>query len=182
MFGPAYFVEYLIKESPCTKSQASSCALQPPNPEVSIPECLQNLRCVLTDHLYVFVEHKWYMRCRNAQDTCLPLKEKLFRDDLDAIISDCKYSFHQQCDAFKMITGGCKISSLVGGGPTFKWSNPFGFGYSIVSHSLDHLLLKKNDVKQTFFERIQPKWGVCLETIWSTPGRNVNWHNVSLHN
>uniref|UniRef100_A0A480SUZ7 Fetuin-B isoform 1 n=1 Tax=Sus scrofa TaxID=9823 RepID=A0A480SUZ7_PIG len=33
VFGPAYFVEYLIKESPCTKSQASSCALQPPNPE-----------------------------------------------------------------------------------------------------------------------------------------------------
>ncbi|XP_058919744.1 fetuin-B isoform X3 [Kogia breviceps] len=30
VFGPAYFVEYLIKES-CTKSQASSCALQPPN-------------------------------------------------------------------------------------------------------------------------------------------------------
>ncbi|XP_054441060.1 fetuin-B [Pteronotus mesoamericanus] len=27
--GPANFVEYLIKESPCTKSQASSCALQP---------------------------------------------------------------------------------------------------------------------------------------------------------
>ncbi|XP_044111064.1 fetuin-B isoform X3 [Neovison vison] len=27
--GPAYFVEYLIKESPCTKSQASNCALQP---------------------------------------------------------------------------------------------------------------------------------------------------------
>ncbi|KAB1283988.1 Fetuin-B [Camelus dromedarius] len=26
--GPAYFVEYLIKESPCTISQASSCALQ----------------------------------------------------------------------------------------------------------------------------------------------------------
>ncbi|VCX41046.1 unnamed protein product [Gulo gulo] len=31
--GPAYFVEYLIKESPCTKSQASSCALQPPDSE-----------------------------------------------------------------------------------------------------------------------------------------------------
>ncbi|XP_024624389.1 fetuin-B isoform X3 [Neophocaena asiaeorientalis asiaeorientalis] len=30
VFGPAYFVEYLIKES-CTQSQASSCALQPPN-------------------------------------------------------------------------------------------------------------------------------------------------------
>ncbi|XP_012412724.1 fetuin-B isoform X2 [Trichechus manatus latirostris] len=28
VFGPAYFVEYLIKESPCTKSQASSCSLQ----------------------------------------------------------------------------------------------------------------------------------------------------------
>lgn len=28
-FGFGYFVEYLIKESPCTKSQASSCALQP---------------------------------------------------------------------------------------------------------------------------------------------------------
>ncbi|XP_067594459.1 fetuin-B [Pseudorca crassidens] len=30
VFGAAYFVEYLIQES-CTKSQASSCALQPPN-------------------------------------------------------------------------------------------------------------------------------------------------------
>ncbi|KAM4887884.1 fetuin-B [Thomomys bottae] len=28
--GPAYFVEYLIKESPCTQSQDSSCSLQPP--------------------------------------------------------------------------------------------------------------------------------------------------------
>lgn len=28
VFGPAYFVEYLVKESPCTKSQASSCSLQ----------------------------------------------------------------------------------------------------------------------------------------------------------
>ncbi|XP_015455374.1 fetuin-B isoform X3 [Pteropus alecto] len=28
VFGPATFVEYLIKESPCTKSEASSCALQ----------------------------------------------------------------------------------------------------------------------------------------------------------
>ncbi|KAG3271128.1 fetuin B [Ictidomys tridecemlineatus] len=28
VFGPSYFVEYLIKESPCTKSQASSCTLQ----------------------------------------------------------------------------------------------------------------------------------------------------------
>ncbi|KAM6160963.1 fetuin-B [Erethizon dorsatum] len=26
--GPAYFVEYLIRESPCNKSQASSCSLQ----------------------------------------------------------------------------------------------------------------------------------------------------------
>ncbi|XP_008054569.1 fetuin-B [Carlito syrichta] len=26
--GPAFFVEYLVKESPCTKSQASSCSLQ----------------------------------------------------------------------------------------------------------------------------------------------------------
>ncbi|EHB12510.1 Fetuin-B [Heterocephalus glaber] len=26
--GPAYFVEYLIRESPCTKSQASSCSLK----------------------------------------------------------------------------------------------------------------------------------------------------------
>ncbi|XP_057595484.1 fetuin-B isoform X2 [Hippopotamus amphibius kiboko] len=33
VFGPAYFVEYLIKESPCTKSQASSCTLQPSNSE-----------------------------------------------------------------------------------------------------------------------------------------------------
>lgn len=31
--GPAYFVEYLIRESPCTKSQASTCALQPPDSE-----------------------------------------------------------------------------------------------------------------------------------------------------
>ncbi|XP_076973948.1 fetuin-B [Tamandua tetradactyla] len=29
VFGPAYFVEYLIKETPCTKSQASSCSLLP---------------------------------------------------------------------------------------------------------------------------------------------------------
>ncbi|XP_063478391.1 fetuin-B isoform X3 [Symphalangus syndactylus] len=28
VFGPSYFVEYLIKESPCTKSQARSCSLQ----------------------------------------------------------------------------------------------------------------------------------------------------------
>ncbi|KFO33180.1 fetuin-B [Fukomys damarensis] len=28
VFGPAYFVEYLIKESPCTKPQASSCSLR----------------------------------------------------------------------------------------------------------------------------------------------------------
>lgn len=27
MVGPAYFVEYLIQESPCTKSQAGSCSL-----------------------------------------------------------------------------------------------------------------------------------------------------------
>uniref|UniRef100_H0VIN5 Fetuin B n=1 Tax=Cavia porcellus TaxID=10141 RepID=H0VIN5_CAVPO len=27
--GPAYYVEYLIRESPCNKSQASSCPLQP---------------------------------------------------------------------------------------------------------------------------------------------------------
>lgn len=33
VFGPAYFVEYLIRESPCTKSQASSCTLQSPNSE-----------------------------------------------------------------------------------------------------------------------------------------------------
>uniref|UniRef100_A0A8C0SXF9 Fetuin B n=1 Tax=Canis lupus familiaris TaxID=9615 RepID=A0A8C0SXF9_CANLF len=33
VYGPAYFVEYLIKESPCTKSQVSSCALQPPDSE-----------------------------------------------------------------------------------------------------------------------------------------------------
>ncbi|KAM9695994.1 fetuin-B [Dama dama] len=31
VFGPAYFVEYLIKESPCTKSQGSSCALESPD-------------------------------------------------------------------------------------------------------------------------------------------------------
>ncbi|XP_037694698.1 fetuin-B [Choloepus didactylus] len=29
VFGPAYFVEYLIKESPCTTSEASSCSLLP---------------------------------------------------------------------------------------------------------------------------------------------------------
>ncbi|XP_008589461.1 PREDICTED: fetuin-B-like, partial [Galeopterus variegatus] len=28
VFGPAYFVEYLVKESPCTKSQDSSCSYQ----------------------------------------------------------------------------------------------------------------------------------------------------------
>uniref|UniRef100_A0A8C9UNZ6 Fetuin B n=1 Tax=Spermophilus dauricus TaxID=99837 RepID=A0A8C9UNZ6_SPEDA len=28
VFGPSYFVEYLIKESPCTRSQDSSCTLQ----------------------------------------------------------------------------------------------------------------------------------------------------------
>uniref|UniRef100_A0A8C9KY04 Fetuin B n=1 Tax=Panthera tigris altaica TaxID=74533 RepID=A0A8C9KY04_PANTA len=31
VFGFAFFVEYLIKESPCTKQEASSCALQPPD-------------------------------------------------------------------------------------------------------------------------------------------------------
>ncbi|MCQ7614273.1 cystatin domain-containing protein [Salmonella enterica] len=29
VFGPGYFVEYLIKESPCTESKAGSCSLQP---------------------------------------------------------------------------------------------------------------------------------------------------------
>ncbi|XP_039097641.1 fetuin-B [Hyaena hyaena] len=29
--GPAFFVEYLIKESPCTQHHAGSCALQPPD-------------------------------------------------------------------------------------------------------------------------------------------------------
>ncbi|XP_032262069.1 fetuin-B isoform X1 [Phoca vitulina] len=33
VFGPSYFVEYLIRELPCTKSQASSCALQPHDSE-----------------------------------------------------------------------------------------------------------------------------------------------------
>uniref|UniRef100_A0A8C3X8X8 Fetuin B n=1 Tax=Catagonus wagneri TaxID=51154 RepID=A0A8C3X8X8_9CETA len=33
VFGPACFVEYLIKESPCTTSQAGSCTLQPPDSE-----------------------------------------------------------------------------------------------------------------------------------------------------
>ncbi|XP_061049278.1 fetuin-B isoform X2 [Eubalaena glacialis] len=42
VFGPAYFVEYLIKES-CTKSQASSCALQPPN-SVPVGICHGSLR------------------------------------------------------------------------------------------------------------------------------------------
>ncbi|XP_045358611.1 fetuin-B isoform X2 [Leopardus geoffroyi] len=37
VFGFAYFVEYLIKESPCTKHQASSCALQPPDSVVPTP-------------------------------------------------------------------------------------------------------------------------------------------------
>ncbi|XP_038201795.1 fetuin-B isoform X2 [Arvicola amphibius] len=32
VFGPAYFVDYLIKESPCTESQAS-CSLQPSDSE-----------------------------------------------------------------------------------------------------------------------------------------------------
>lgn len=76
VFGAAYFVEYLIQES-CPKSQASSCALQPPNPVVSIVECLHNLSFVLTDHLYMFIEHKLYMKCCNAWDTFLPLKEQL---------------------------------------------------------------------------------------------------------
>ncbi|XP_031790919.1 fetuin-B isoform X5 [Piliocolobus tephrosceles] len=31
VFGPSYFVEYLIKESLCTKSQISSCSLQSSN-------------------------------------------------------------------------------------------------------------------------------------------------------
>ncbi|XP_058518188.1 fetuin-B isoform X2 [Ochotona princeps] len=35
--GPAFFVEYLIKESPCNKSQASGCSLQFSD-SVSIPE------------------------------------------------------------------------------------------------------------------------------------------------
>ncbi|ELV09449.1 Fetuin-B [Tupaia chinensis] len=33
VFGPSYFVEYLIKESPCAKSQDSSCSLQPSDSE-----------------------------------------------------------------------------------------------------------------------------------------------------
>ncbi|XP_040336968.1 fetuin-B isoform X2 [Herpailurus yagouaroundi] len=37
VFGFAFFVEYLIKESPCTKHQASSCALQPPDSVVPAP-------------------------------------------------------------------------------------------------------------------------------------------------
>ncbi|CAH6792198.1 Fetub [Phodopus roborovskii] len=35
VFGPAYFVDYLIKESPCTESQAS-CSLQPSDLPVGI--------------------------------------------------------------------------------------------------------------------------------------------------
>ncbi|XP_006884229.1 PREDICTED: fetuin-B [Elephantulus edwardii] len=31
VFGPGYFVEYLVEESPCNKSQADSCPLQPSN-------------------------------------------------------------------------------------------------------------------------------------------------------
>lgn len=44
MFGLSYFVDYLIKESPC-------CGLQPTVSGVSIPECLHNLRFVFQDHL-----------------------------------------------------------------------------------------------------------------------------------
>ncbi|XP_023980212.1 fetuin-B isoform X3 [Physeter macrocephalus] len=42
VFGPTYFVEYLIKES-CTKSQASSCVLQSPN-SVPVGICHGSLR------------------------------------------------------------------------------------------------------------------------------------------
>lgn len=51
MFGLSYFVEYLIKESPCIETEAISCGFQPTNPRVSIPECLHNLRSVFPDHL-----------------------------------------------------------------------------------------------------------------------------------
>lgn len=49
MFGLSYFVEYLIKESPCT--EATICGYQPTDSRVSIPERLYNLRFVFLDHL-----------------------------------------------------------------------------------------------------------------------------------
>ncbi|KAM6223926.1 fetuin-B [Rhynchocyon petersi] len=37
VFGPGYFVEYLVKESPCTQSQASNCPLQPSDSATPAP-------------------------------------------------------------------------------------------------------------------------------------------------
>lgn len=113
VFGPSYFVKYLIKESPCTKSQASSCAIQSGDPVVSILDvfiikdlCSQIIYMYILsiNYIWAVVMHKTlFFPSRN---------DWLVRDcgGPDAIIFYCSCNFHQQCYAFaENDHRGCQI-------------------------------------------------------------------------
>lgn len=102
VFGPSYFVEYLTRELPCTKSPETVCVLQLPDSPVSIPECLHNLRFVFTDHLYVLLNTNCVWGVMHETLFFPSRSNWLFRDCAGpgAIIFDCKCNFHQQCYVF----------------------------------------------------------------------------------